>query len=243
VKQKETEEQIGLAHRLSKVLLSSSNLDEIGSGFTLELKELMSMDWGAIGLIEESQRLVNILPLSSKLKSDWEAGNSVPLEGTPVAWVAQKKKALLEKDLQKESLFWTGEYWLKKGLRTITYMPLFTAGEVFGAVIFASLSPRAYGERELRLLKYTTAQLSFPILYFRLAQQCQVGQAPEIYTNNFACYTTTLMNLVEVTQEVKESLDQQNEALADLRKQIKEINARLEGSLKSLSKTADMGEF
>jgi hypothetical protein len=243
VKQKEIEEQLGLAHRLSKVLLSSSNLDEIGSGFTLELKELMSLDWGAIGLIEESQRLVNILPLSSKLKSDWEAGNSIPLEGTPVAWVAQKKKALLEKDLQKESLFWTGEYWLKKGLRTITYMPLFTAGEVFGAVIFASLSSRAYGERELRLLKYTTAQLSFPILYFRLAQQCQVGQAPEIYTNNFACYTTTLMNLVEVTQEVKESLDQQNEALADLRKQIKEINARLEGSLKSLSKTADMGEF
>ena len=243
MKQKEIEEQLGLAHRLSKVLLSSSNLDEIGSGFTLELKELMSLDWGAIGLIEESQRLVNILPLSSKLKSDWEAGNSIPLEGTPVAWVAQKKKALLEKDLQKESLFWTGEYWLKKGLRTITYMPLFTAGEVFGAVIFASLSSRAYGERELRLLKYTTAQLSFPILYFRLAQQCQVGQAPEIYTNNFACYTTTLMNLVEVTQEVKESLDQQNEALADLRKQIKEINARLEGSLKSLSKTADMGEF
>jgi len=243
VKQKETEEQIGLTHRLSKVLLSSSNLDEIGSGFTLELKELMSLDWGAIGLIEESQRLVNILPLSSRLKSDWEAGNSIPLEGTPVAWVVQKKQALLEKDLQKESLFWTGEYWLKKGLRTITYMPLFTAGEVFGAVIFASLSPRAYGERELRLLKYTTAQLSFPILYFRLAQQCQVGQAPEVYTNKFDYRTTALTGLAEVIQELKQALVQQNDVLDDLREQIKEINARLEGSLKSLSKTANMGEF
>lgn len=175
MKQKETEEQLGLASRLSRILLSSSNLADIGRDFVIELDELVGIDWGAIALIEKS-KLVELSALSPKLSSDWEPGNTIPLEGTPVIWVAREKKALVEPDIQKESLFWTGRYWLQKGLRTVACMPLFASGEVLGAVIFANRHPKAFGERELRLLKYATAQLAIPIQYSKLVRETTVVQ-------------------------------------------------------------------
>lgn len=63
--QKELEEQLGLVNRLSKILISDSDLIEIGRDFVFELKELMSIDWGNIALIEKD--LIHLLQLSPKL--------------------------------------------------------------------------------------------------------------------------------------------------------------------------------
>ena len=167
-KDNEKEEQLILANILSKIVLSSSDITEIGKEFVYELKEFMSIDWAAIGLIEESRGLVHLFPLSPKLSSDWEHGNSIPLDENPFSWLRQNKRALVEPDLAERSQFWSGSAWLKTGVRTIAYMPLFSGGEVFGGLVFASHRPQAYGDRELKLLKYATSQISTPIRYSNL---------------------------------------------------------------------------
>ncbi|MGB4505017.1 MAG: GAF domain-containing protein [Syntrophaceticus sp.] len=167
--QKELEEQLGLVNRLSKILISDSDLIEIGRDFVFELKELMSIDWGNIALIEKD--LIHLLQLSPKLDSGWEPGNSISLKDTPFEWVAKEKRALVQSDLQTERRFWTDEYLLKKKLITAAYMPLFSKGEVFGAIVFASHRREAYKERELKLLRYATVQMTAPIQQFILLQK------------------------------------------------------------------------
>ena len=165
---KDKEERLILANMLSKIVLSSSDITEIGREFAYELKELISIDWAAIGLVEESKGLLRFFSLSPKVSADWELGNSIPIDETPFSWLRQHKRALVEPDLAQRSQFWTGASWLKNSIRTIAYMPLFFEGEVFGGLVFASHRPQAYGERELKLLKYATSQISTPVWYSNL---------------------------------------------------------------------------
>ncbi|MFC2000050.1 ATP-binding protein [Chloroflexota bacterium] len=167
----EMEERLALANALSQIVISSSDLRERCELFANEIKGLLSVDWATIALIDRSTELVRLTPFSSKIVGDWEMEESLPLEGTPVAWVAENQRAMLEPDLRGESQFRTGAALLKMGVRTMIYMPLFAGGEVFGSVMLGSKQPKAYGERELKLLKYATTQLATVIENSRLFKE------------------------------------------------------------------------
>jgi len=107
------------------------------------------------------------LPLSSKISLPSDFESTLPLEGTPIAWLAENKKALLEPDLSEASQPWTASFLGKLGkqeTRSMVLMPFFSGGEVFGSLIVGSHKRNAYRERELKLLKYTTSQLALPWL-------------------------------------------------------------------------------
>ena len=250
-KEKEKEEQLALANELSKIVLTSSDITEIGQGFAFELKELMPVNWAAISLIEKSTSLLHLFPLSPKINSNWELGDSIPLDNTPVAWLAQNKKALVEPDLKQESRFWTGACWLKHGIRSIVYMPLFYTGEVFGSLIFASNHQRAYGDRELKLLKYAAGQLAAPVRHSELftpitATQERASQLPEEwmtrteqalqelsaaiaeYAVHLKSHTSAIQGLSEASQELKQSAAEQNRILAKLVENISQTPSRTE---------------
>lgn len=173
MKQKELEEELGLVNRLTRVILSVSGLAEIGRRFVYELRELVDLDWGAIALMEDASDSVRLLPLCPEFNSQGGTYATLPLEDTPVSWVARERRAFLEADIQAEGRFKTSRSLGERGLRTVAYMPLFNAGKVFGILIFASRRPQAYKERELRLLKYATTQITAPIWQFRLTQETE----------------------------------------------------------------------
>jgi len=161
---REREEQLALANALSRIILSSSRIDEITEGFAKELKSFVSIDWGAIAWIEDDA--VRLLPLSSKISFAADFGSTFALERTPIAWVRENKRALVEPDLNKSSRFWTGSLLVKlrkPGTRSMVLMPLFSRGEVFGSLIVGSHKRNAYRERELKLLKYAATQLALPL--------------------------------------------------------------------------------
>ncbi len=250
-KEKEKEEQLALANELSKIVLTSSDITEIGQGFAFELKELIPVSWAAIGLIEESTSLLHLFPLSPKLDSNWEFGDSIPLDNTPIAWLARNNKALVEPDLKQESRFWTGACWLKQGIRAIVYMPLFSGGEVFGSLIFASKHPKAYGERELKLLKYAAGQLAAPVRHSEkfaliIERKQRTGPLPEEwmsrteqaldelataiaeYAIHLKSHTAAIQGLSEASQELRQSAAEQNRVLADLAEHITQRSSRAE---------------
>jgi GAF domain-containing protein len=250
-KEKEKEEQLALANELSRIVLTSSDITEIGQGFAFEFKELMPVSWAAIGLIEESTGLLHLFPLSPKINSNWELGDSISLENTPVAWLARNRKALVEPDLKKESRFWTGACWLEQGIRAIVYMPLFSAGEVFGSLILASNHPKAYGDRELKLLKYAAGQLAAPVRHSEqfapiFERKQRTGPLPEEwmsrteqalqelsaaiaeYAVHLKSHTAAIQGLSEASQELKRSAAEQNRILADLVETIAQRPSRAE---------------
>jgi len=162
---REKEEQLALANMLSKAILSSSSISKLTEGFAKELKRFMSIDWETIAWIENHDAIC-FLPLSGKISLSRDFESTLPLGKTPVAWVAENKRALVETDLAKASQPWTASFLSKLGkqeIRSIVLMPLFSGGEVFGSLIVGSRKPNAYRERELKLLKYAASQLALPL--------------------------------------------------------------------------------
>jgi FOG: GAF domain len=169
---REKEEQLALVNMLSRILLSTSNISDVAEGFAKELKRFMSIDWGAIALIEGDS--VRLTPLLSKTSDAADFGSTLPLERTPIAWVAENKRALLESDLSKASQPGTVSFLAKLGkqeIRSMVLMPLFSEGEVFGSFIVGSRKANAYKEKELKLLKYTASQLASPLADSLLLQR------------------------------------------------------------------------
>ena len=162
---REKEEQLALANMLSCIILSSSNVSELIEGFAKELKRFMSIDWGAIAWIERGDT-VCLLSLSGKMSLPPDFESTLPLERTPIAWLRENRRALVEPDLREASQSWTGSFVVKLGkqeIRSMVLMPLFSEGEVFGSLIVGSHKRNAYGERELKLLKYAASQLALPL--------------------------------------------------------------------------------
>ena len=263
-KEKEKEEQLALANVLSRIALASPDITEMGRGFVFELRQLIPINWAAIGLIEEADSMFHLFPLSPKLHADWELGDTIPLDNTPVAWLIQNKKALLEPDLLIESRFWTDVYWLKKGLRTIVHMPLFSRGAVYGSLIFACTRPRAYRERELKLLKYATSQLAAPIQYSgpfahiiegkqksptsdewmtRIEQTLrELTEAISEYALHLKSHTAAIQGLSEASQELKHSASEQNRVLANLAGTIEQAQSRTEPAITGESESTPLAD-
>jgi diguanylate cyclase (GGDEF)-like protein len=168
---KEREEVLTLVSRLTRIICSSMDLDEVYESFAEELRKVMDVDWATIVLIEGDQ--LRFYALSSKIDSVWQTGDTLPLAGTATAYVAETREALVEPDLEQERRFWTGRYHLERGIRSIVYVPLIAKGEAFGALIVASRRPYAYGERELELLGHVAGQIAFPIQNARLYMETE----------------------------------------------------------------------
>ncbi len=156
----EMEERLALASVLSQLILSSGTIEELCEGFAGELRKLVSLDWAALALINYSGSTVTVHPLSRKIPCRLDTEQGFPLAKTPMEWLAHNQAALLESDLSAKSDFDFDKSLIKDKVRSVVYMPLFSRRQVFGAFIAGSHQPEAYGDRELKLLKYAATQLA-----------------------------------------------------------------------------------
>jgi len=155
---KRTQDKLAFINRLDRIITSSLGISGVSEGFAEELRQVMDMDWVSIVLIERDE--LHSFALSTKIGSLWRQGENIFLKGTGIEWVAKHRQTLMVPDLSQESKFWTGEYHLKQGVRSIVYLPLILKHEVFGALLTASRRPHAYGERELSLLEHVAKQIA-----------------------------------------------------------------------------------
>ena len=170
-KSREEEQELSFISRLTGIIASSLDLNEVYDGFILELRKHMSVDWGGVVLIEGDK--VRLNAVSGLVEPLWRREERVPLKGTGTEWVAQNKRTLVEDDLTVEKKFWTGERHLKAGVRSIVYLPLILHGECFGSLILGSRHPRAYGPREVKLLEHLAAQLAPHLMNHRMYGELQ----------------------------------------------------------------------
>ncbi|MBE0428114.1 MAG: diguanylate cyclase [Nitrospirae bacterium] len=152
-------EELEFVNIISKVVISAPGINQICEGLASELSKRMPVEWASIVIIKGED--LYFQSLSSKIESVWKTGDVVPLKGTATQYVATTKNILYEADLLRQRRFWTGEYHLKQGIKSIIYAPLLAEDEVFGALVIASIQPDAY--RDLSLLFHATCQITMPI--------------------------------------------------------------------------------
>ncbi len=160
------ERELALINRLTKIITSSLNIQEVYKGFAQALKEAVEVDWATISLIDGDE--LYFMAFSSEIGQAWQSGQRIPLEGTAAQWVSTWKEPLVEPDLTQERKFWTGEYHVKQGIRSIVYLPLIVRDRVIGCLNIASRSPHAYSRQQVRFLEQLVLQIATPIENARL---------------------------------------------------------------------------
>jgi signal transduction histidine kinase len=172
-------EALALVNRLITIITSSLDINEVYERFATELRQIIDIDWASICVIEKDK--LRFYALSTQIGSAWELGELIPLEGTATQWVTKNKQALFEPDLLIDKKFWTGDYHLRQGLRSIVYLPLIEKDEGFGTLILGSRHPNAYGEKELALLDHISNQIALPVrndqLYTELKRKTELLKA------------------------------------------------------------------
>ncbi len=168
---KEREERLAIISKLTRIITSSLDIKEVYQTFVTELERVMEVDWAGVNIINPAKNELHFLALCTKIGSPWEIKDTVPFEGTGTDWLDRNKQTLVETDLTQEKKFWTDDFHLRQGIRSIVYLPLFSKGEVFGSMVVGSRNPHAYGEKEVALLEQLTGEIAMPILSAKLYQE------------------------------------------------------------------------
>ena len=179
----EQDKELSIINRLTGIITSSVNIQDIFEGFAQELKKVLDLDYASIALIEGAK--LHILALSGQVRSVRRVGERIPLKGTTTEWVADHKKSSYEVNLEQHSRFWTAGHYIEEGIRSIIHLPLMVRDEVIGTLIIASCHPNAYNPKQIRLLEYLALQIATPVensqLYARAEQRSRIDELTGLF--------------------------------------------------------------
>ena len=180
---KKREQELSLINRLAGVITSSLNIHDVYDAFVAGLREVLDVDYTMVALIDEDELVFSAI--STEVGSAWKTGSRTNLSSTPTEWIATHKKSLLESDLIQDSIFPTGAEFIKRGIRSIVYLPLITKGEVIGSLTVASRRPNAYSKAQINLLERLASQVSTSIansqLYAKAEQRARVDELTGLF--------------------------------------------------------------
>ncbi len=191
------EQELSLLNQLAGVISSSLNIQEVYDAFVKELKEVVQVNYTAIALIEGNQ--IYFAAISSEVGSAWHTGQKIPVANTATEWVSLNKRPFYEADLSDNKRFWTGAEYLKRGIRSVLYLPLINKGDVIGILILGSKKPGAYSPEQAVLLEHLASQIAAPIENSRLFTKAEeVARVDGI---------TQLFNRRHFDERMKEEID------------------------------------
>ena len=180
---REQDEELSLLIRLSTIITSSMNIQEVFQGFAEELERVISVDYATVVLIEEDQ--LRILAQSSYVKPLTQLGQLTTLKGTTTDWVAKWKRSLYEADLTQHKRFPSSEHYIKMGIGSAIHLPLIVRDRAIGSLTIASCQSNAYDLRQIRLLERVALQIAIPIenaqLYAKAEQRARIDELTGLF--------------------------------------------------------------
>ena len=167
------ERELDFLNRLSVVMASSLNIQDVYDTFIAGMRETIDIDFATIALIDCEELWFSVL--TTEVGSPWQIGDRIPLKGTATAWVVNNKRSLLEEDLSKDRKFSADDEYRKHGIHSIIYLPLIVKGTGIGSLIIGCRRPKAYSGEQVNLLERLTSQIAFSLdnaqLYAKAEQE------------------------------------------------------------------------
>jgi len=174
----EREEWLSVVNRSSTIMTSSFDIQGIFGSFVDELRKAVDVSWAAVALIGDSNPY--FLALSSEICSVWKVGERVPIKDTAMEWVVTHRKSIVEPDMLQGNQFITAKSYLRKGVRSIAYLPLVVKDRAIGSLIVASRHLNAYSSRHMMLLESLASQIAMPIensrLYAEVEEKARIDE-------------------------------------------------------------------
>lgn len=177
------EQELSLINRLTGVMTSSLNINEVYDVFVDGLREVINIDFASVTIADGKELILT--SLYSDVGWAWAIGESTELKGTPTEWVLRHKKSLYEPDLEQDSMFSMGVEYLKRGIKSVIYLPLITKGEVIGSLNIASKKANDYVPIQRQLLERLASQISTSIinaqLYSHAEQRARIDELTGLF--------------------------------------------------------------
>jgi diguanylate cyclase (GGDEF)-like protein len=160
------ERDVTVLHSCCSIISSSHDYPAVFEDFAIELGAIVDIDWASLMIIEDE--VITVLASYSTTDTSWKPGESMLLEGTATESVKSTGTALMEPDLERESLFVGDVYHLNEGIRSVICAPICAGDGVIGSLIVGSRKPDAFCQRQVEFLSRLARQISFPIKSTRL---------------------------------------------------------------------------
>jgi len=180
---KKREQELALINKLTGVITSSLNIQEVYDVFVKELKEVVEADYTAICIVEDQN--IYFAAISTEVGSAWHLGQTIPIANTATEWVSLNKKHFYENNLTKNRRFWTAAEFIKRGIQSILYLPMINKGEVIGVLLIGSKKANAYSLDQTVLLEHLASQIAAPIVNSRLYAKAEEVTRVDVITGLF----------------------------------------------------------
>lgn len=158
--EKQRARESALLLELGAIVTSELDMNKVYQTFIDKLRDILLLDYAHIALIEPHEGKLRFVAVSPETKQICKAGESIPLPGTPTAWISQHDTLHYEPDLAKKADFSADEGLLESEIRSVVRLPLRTKQSVIGSFDVGSRMPNAYTENNLSLLQQVADQVA-----------------------------------------------------------------------------------
>jgi diguanylate cyclase (GGDEF)-like protein len=177
------EREIAFLNRLSVVMASSLNIQDVYDTFIDGMRETIDIDYATIALIDGEELLFSVV--TTEVGSPWKIGDKIPLRETATEWVVNNKRSLREDDLSKDRMFTADDEYLKLGINSLICLPLIVKGTGIGSLIIGCKRPKAYSNEQVNLLERLTSQIATSLdnaqLYAKAEQRARVDELTNLF--------------------------------------------------------------
>ncbi len=182
---KKREQELSLINRLSNVMTSSLNIQDVYDAFVSGLGEVVHIDFAAVAMIDRNELFFSAISASPEIGQVWQINKRMYLEGTATEWVINNNRSIYEPDLSHDTMFANSRKYLDNGIRSILYLPLVSKGEGIGSLIIGSRNPDEYTPAQTMLLERLAKQISTSVanaqLYAKAEQRARIDDLTGLY--------------------------------------------------------------
>jgi PAS domain S-box-containing protein len=167
--------RLAILNRVDRVIFSSLDIEQAYGHFVEELKELVTIDMTYVIMLDESRKHWTVVmtwfgnePIVGK--GEWR-----DIKGWAIELVIAQKQPLVEREIDEFCNGTEKDLLFRRGIRSVTLLPLIIKDEVIGVLILASRQPAAYCEKDLDILRPLSDQFSLAMqnswIYNEVKQQ------------------------------------------------------------------------
>ena len=202
---------IALVDKVSEIITSAQNIDEVYQQFALEVKTLVDFDRAHIGVINRDSNSYVFKYFHGDSDRDRRVGDVIRLENMQTEYVVETGHTLVRENLLADHNFNSDTTNLALGIRSAITVPMISNSEVIGVLELCSHKISAYGPREQVILERLAGQISSSVKNAWLHQKLHDNSQEIAIIDEIAKVITTTLNIEEVyhkfAMEIKNLVD------------------------------------
>lgn len=209
--ERQLQERIGeadLVEKISNIITSTSNIEEVYQMFTLEIKKLVDFQRAEINTINHEDHTFTVRYGYGLTNLDRPIGTPIALAGTESEWTVNTGETIRRVTSEREPQSNLDSTWAAMGLNSAISVPLISQKRVIGIFGLWSRQPDAFGPRDRRILERLAKQIAPAMENFILFELVESGIKEKAITDGLAQIITSTLNIGDVYERFGQGLKQ-----------------------------------